>query len=258
MATTLEQSFAIDLHVHSRVSPDGVDQPEVLVARARAAGLHGICITDHDRAGAYRRLVRMGLADPSGEPVDGFLVIPGVEASTVEGHLLIIGTTFDVRPGTRARDVIARAHALGALAVAPHPLDRARAGMGERGMENLDLDAIEGFNSKTLDRPSNHAAQAYARARGLPMIAGSDAHSAATIGRAHTIIRAESLSVQDVLAAVREGRTDLVEGLHSIAEIASYLAVGWITRPWILDMTRRMAANARRRLIDPLAVPSEA
>jgi predicted metal-dependent phosphoesterase TrpH len=258
MATTLEQSFAIDLHVHSRVSPDGVDQPEVLVARARDAGLHGICITDHDRAGAYRRLVRMGLADPSGQPIDGFLVIPGVEASTVEGHLLIIGTTFDIRPGARARDVIARAHALGALAVAPHPLDRARAGMGERGMEGLDLDAIEGFNSKTLDRPSNHAAQAYARARNLPTIAGSDAHSAATVGRAHTIVHAETLCVRSVLAAVREGRTELVEGLHSVTEIVTYLAAGWITRPWVLDMTRRMLANARRRRVDPFIVPSEA
>jgi predicted metal-dependent phosphoesterase TrpH len=38
----------LDLHCHSRFSADGVAEPEALVAAARARGLHGFAITDHN------------------------------------------------------------------------------------------------------------------------------------------------------------------------------------------------------------------
>ena len=38
----------IDLHCHSRFSADGVAEPEAMVEEARARGLHGFAITDHN------------------------------------------------------------------------------------------------------------------------------------------------------------------------------------------------------------------
>jgi predicted metal-dependent phosphoesterase TrpH len=239
--------WRLDLHVHSRASSDGVDHAERLVDAAKAQGLHGIAITDHDRSSGYRRLVKLGLADPSGKPVDNFLVIPGVEVTCVEGHLIVLGATFNAPAGLRAAGVVRKAHALGALAIAPHPLDRCRHGLGRRVCDTLPLDAVEAFNSKTLDKASNEAARAYAARRNLPIVAGSDAHFARTVGRAHTIVNAPELSTRSILDAIAAARTQIVPGMHTRGEILSYMARGWFTRPWLFDFARRTVVNARRR-----------
>ncbi len=240
----------IDFHVHTRVSPDGLDRPEAVVAAARRAGLSGVAITDHDRRGGYDRLVELGLADPRGRAVDGFLVIPGVEVSTTEGHVLVIGAAWDVPPsaGGVSAEVVARAaRGVGALAVAAHPFDKMRSGVGTAVLGRVGFDAVESFNSKTIERRSNAQATAYSRRHALPLIAGSDSHQAQTVGRAHTIVEAGELSVDGVLAAVREGRTELHEGVHTWGEMAAYWARGWLTRPWLVDLTARSAARFVRR-----------
>lgn len=263
----------IDFHVHTRVSPDGLDAPEVVVRAARDAGLDAIAITDHDRSAGYRRLVELGLADPSGLPVDGFLVIPGVEVSTTSGHVLVIGSTFDTparRGGISIEQLSRRARALSApgpgrhapLLVAAHPLDRTRSGVGEAAVCGSGFDAVEVFNSKTLDRAANARAGALAERLGLPGIGGSDAHCAWAVGRARTVVDVEEFTIAGVLAGVRCERTRVIEGLHTPREVAAYIARGWLTRPWIADWLGRAAASVagdlrplRRRTPDaePLA-----
>ncbi len=238
--------YALDLHVHTRVSPDGLARPEHAVAAAKARGLHGVAITDHDRRGGYDRLVKLGLADPSGRAVDGFLVIPGVEVSCVEGHVLVLGATWNAEPGCTAAEVVHRARQLGGIAVAAHPLERTRSGVGRSVLEATGFDAVEAFNSKTLERKANQGAEEWARSRGVPVIAGSDAHFARTIGRAHTLVDAAELSVRGVLEAVLAGRTELVKGTHTARELVQYWAGGWCTRPWLIDLARR--ARAARRV----------
>lgn len=245
----------IDFHVHTRVSPDGLDAPEAVVAAARDAGLDAIAITDHDRAGAYRRLVELGLADPSGRPVDGFLVLPGVEVSTTAGHVLVLGAAIDTparRGGLSPQQLARRVRAMRVaggdappLLVAAHPMDRTRSGVGEAIVAANGLfDAVEVFNSKTLDRSANTRAGVLAAGLGLPAIAGSDAHNASLVGRAHTVVDAAELTVAGVLAAVRAGRSGIVEGFHTPGEVAAYIARGWLTRPWLADWAGRAAVSA--------------
>lgn len=242
-------TWALDLHVHTRFSPDGITRPENIVAAAKRAGLSGIAITDHDRRGAYDRLVRLGLANPTGVPVDGFLVIPGVEVSCREGHLLVIGATFDAPAGITAHEAIDKAHALGGLAIAAHPCDRSRSGMGLDLLDTLALDGIEGWNSKTLSKKANLAAIRYAERRNLPVVAGSDAHFAKTVGRSHTKIEAPSLTVASILMAIAAGRTELVQGQHTKRELARYWAQGWLTRPWLLDYGVRKVKGRRAQVL---------
>ena len=45
-------AFNIDLHTHSFFSGDGISSPEDMIAAARAKGLHGIAITDHNTCDA--------------------------------------------------------------------------------------------------------------------------------------------------------------------------------------------------------------
>ena len=116
-------NLRIDLHVHSFFSADGVSSPEDLIASARAAGLHGFAITDHNTCEAVGYMTERGLMRADGQPVDGFLVVPGIEVTTADGHLLCLGCRLPSSlKGMPSADVCRLAHEAGGIAVAPHPL----------------------------------------------------------------------------------------------------------------------------------------
>lgn len=243
--------FRVDVHVHTSVSPDGLDAPHAVAAAAKRRGLDAIVVTDHDRSGGYRALVAAGIADPSGRAVDGLLVIPGCEVSTIEGHVLVIGGTLETPASTgpwTAERVASLARSRGWLTAAAHPLDRCRSGVGTRVLERVRFDAVEVFNSKTLDPRSNARARAFAERHTLPMLGGSDAHHAGAVGRAHTLVNASELSTSAVLEAVRQRRTMVHEGVHTPREIASYLRRGMLTRRWMSELGGRVKGRwATRR-----------
>jgi predicted metal-dependent phosphoesterase TrpH len=92
--------MTVDLHTHTDFS-DGTDSPAALMAAARAAGLTGVAVTDHDTTGGWQAAA---LARPS-----GLTLIRGAEFSThlpygddqVSVHLL--GYLFDpASPGLAA------------------------------------------------------------------------------------------------------------------------------------------------------------
>ena len=98
----------LDLHIHSEHSPDGRMALDEIVACARARGLQGVAVCDHDRA----------LTETLDAP--DFLLIPGIELSTDRGHLLGLFVTeqIEARELDAAIDAV---HACGGLAVMAHP-----------------------------------------------------------------------------------------------------------------------------------------
>src|SRR5256712_3758200 len=195
-------SFKIDLHTHSFFSADGVSSPEQLIAAAREKGLNGVAITDHNTCDAMTYLLDQGLMREEGLPVDDFLIIPGVEVTTAEGHLLCIGATLPNLKGKPAREVCELIHDRGGLAIPPHPYDLFRAGIRFNTLETLPVDAIEVFNAATTLRRYNRYAFKYAQIRGLPMTAASDAHHAAAVGTAYTILNTDDFSVRGILEQI--------------------------------------------------------
>jgi len=187
-----------DLHVHSFFSKDAASSPEDLIAAAKARGLSGIAITDHDSCGAHEYLKTRGHPE-------GFLIVPGVEVSTAEGHLLCLGATLPYLRGAPAADVVAAAHAVGAIAVPAHPFDRWRAGIRSEVLDRLDIDSLEVFNSAVTSRSYNEEALAYARNRGLHGLASSDAHHASAVGVSTTAFDLEELTLPALMAALRRG-----------------------------------------------------
>lgn len=199
-------TLRIDLHVHSFFSADGVSSPEDLIAAARAAGLNGFAITDHNTCDAVDYMVSHGLMRADGQPVDGMLVIPGIEVTTADGHLLCLGCVLPSSlKGMPSAEVCRLAQEAGGLAVAPHPYDLFRAGIRESVLDTLPLDGLEVFNAATTLKRHNRKAYDYAQKRGLPMTAGSDAHHAGAVGVACTIVETDDFSVRGVLAAMRQG-----------------------------------------------------
>jgi predicted metal-dependent phosphoesterase TrpH len=195
-----------DLHVHSYFSADAASAPEELIETARAQGLSGIAITDHDTCEAHEYLIEKGLERLDGQPAHGFLVVPGVEVSTADGHLLCVGTTLPLMRGEPAAKVVKAIEDRGGVAIPSHPYDHWRAGIREEILDTLDLKAIEVFNA-AAKREYNEQALAYATGRGLSMTASSDAHHASAVAVSSTAFDLEDLTVSDLIDALRKGGT---------------------------------------------------
>ena len=182
-----------------------MSSPEALIASARRKGLHGFAITDHNTCDAFHYMVDHGLARTDGTPVDGFLVIPGVEVSTAEGHLLCLGAVIPQMKGKPAAEVARAVQAAGGLAIPAHPYDRFRAGIREAVLDTLKVDAIEVFNAAISYSGFNEKAREYAARRGLPMTAASDAHHEAAIGTSRMIFETGDFTMPGILAEIVQG-----------------------------------------------------
>jgi predicted metal-dependent phosphoesterase TrpH len=196
---------AFDLHLHTHYSADACGSPEAMVAAAKHKGLSGIAVTDHNTCDAVDYLTRKGLIRADGLPVDGFLIVPGVEVSTADGHLICLGTTLPFMKGRPAAEVVGAILDRGGIAVAPHPFDRFRAGIRQEVLDDLELAALETFNAAVTFKSFNAKAAAYARRRGLAATAGSDAHHASAAGISSTAYELTELSLTDLLLAIPKG-----------------------------------------------------
>ena len=198
----------LDLHVHSRRSPDGIMTLEEIVELARAKGLNGAAICDHD------------LALLEAPEFDDFLLIPGIEVSTQFGHLLGLFITgpVDTRDFFQAAEAI---HAQGGLAVLAHPFEHSRDGSRLAPAVPL-LDGIEVQNSRA-DRKiydANALAVSFAQVCRLRPFGGSDAHCPREVGNSFTAVEAEEPTLAAVKAALMTGEVR-VQGRRSRAWYAA-------------------------------------
>lgn len=190
--------LACDLHVHTRFSKDGESSVEDVLARARAIGLAAVAITDHDTLDGVRYAA--GLENP---PV---LVIPGVEVTTSDGHLIALGVSEPVPTLRPVLETIELVHVRGGLAVLPHPYHRLRHAVGLREHDAIAAaDAVEVFNSRYIVGSANRKAARRAMRLGKPCVGGSDSHAARYVGYGRTLVDAEP-EVNAILAAIRAGR----------------------------------------------------
>jgi predicted metal-dependent phosphoesterase TrpH len=194
-----------DLHVHSFFSGDASSSPEDLIAAARRKGLSGIAITDHNSCESAIYCLDHGLMNEEGTPIDGFLVVPGVEVSTADGHLLCIGTTLPQMIGEPAIKVEKVIHEHGGVAIPAHPYDKWRAGIREEVLKQMQTPVLEAFNAAVTSRNFNVQAKAFATAHGRKMTAGSDAHHASAVGTAGTAYDLDEFSVAGLLRAIVRG-----------------------------------------------------
>jgi predicted metal-dependent phosphoesterase TrpH len=206
----------LELHCHScyskgrKISAEGIPRPEEIVRRAKQIGLSGIAITDHRTTGAWK-------AASVEAKAQGILFIPGVELQTNAGHLIALGITGDVGNFLGFEETLDRIHAAGGIAVAPHPFDIR--GDGVRGLASK-ADAVEVFNSLSIDLAGNRVASSMFRGAPIAKVAGSDAHTLEMIGHSVNVVDAED--VDSVLRAIRQGRVGMEKNYIPMDEIINW------------------------------------
>lgn len=182
--------------MHTTYSSDGFCSIARAVDAARAKGLNGIAITDHNTVRGLPEAKKFSKRD--------FLVIPGIEVSSADCHIVALGVTKLIPRDLPANETVKRIREQGGVAIAAHPF-----AIGRRPglVHKAKFDAIEALNSRALFL-SNPLARRFAERHKIPMVAGSDAHRCDEIGLAYTNVDCAP-KVDAVLKQIRAGGTSI-------------------------------------------------
>jgi predicted metal-dependent phosphoesterase TrpH len=151
-------------------------------------------VTDHDSVRGVKATVELAKAYPD------VLIIPGVEITTEQGDVLVLGTEQLPPKPWSPECLVDYAKSVGAVTSVAHPFRVY--GMGDLA-RNYKFDAVEVLNGNSSAQ-ANSEAKALAKIMGLPGTAGSDAHQVSELFSVNAKIDS-SLSVEAVLKAIKKG-----------------------------------------------------
>ena len=199
-----------DPHVHSNAS-DGAFSREQLLAESKKIGLDFFFLTDHNNY-AHN--------SPPME-YDHVCLFPGSEWTHYDGHAGMLGvcrplrSPFCVNSAAGAWEKLDEARQNGALVILNHPFCPTCG--WHFGLEGHTFDLIEVWNGHTV--PAGNQAclawwhQQLCTGKRLPVIGGSDFHRilpGLQLGSPTTAVYAMSRSMEDILAAMRQGNCYLL------------------------------------------------
>jgi len=151
----------LDIHVHTaKYSPcSSLDLYDAAI-KARAVGLDGICITDHDTDAAKTEAARVVRET-------GLRIFVGMEIQTHEGDLLVFGLPEPPGMIMYAAALLAKVAAAGGTAIAAHPFRDNERGLGEYILQLPGLGGVEVLNGRTT-KAGNARAKPWLPSMGLP------------------------------------------------------------------------------------------
>ena len=208
----------IDLHTHSYPkSDDGFMGVDELIEGAKSKGLDGVCLTDHDvfwSADEIRGLTRR----------HNFLVLPGCEINTDNGHVIVFGLdryVFGLHKPDFLYEMLMRD---GGVLIAAHPYRRrfleeparqpsARVEMLDRASNDGIFGicaAIEGINGRANDLQTEFSLDLGNRLE-MNLTGGSDAHRVDQLGTAATRFQREITGLADLIEELKGGRFQAVD-----------------------------------------------
>lgn len=221
-----------DFHLHT--SDDRCDairhSARALVSTAARRGFHVLAITNHDTF-TFNFDLRDYAADL------GILLIPGIE-KTIEGkHVLILNANPQAEK-IRTFGDLRRARKDGFFVVAPHPFFKKEYCLQDKLLEHWDLfDAIEFsyFYSRVVN--FNREAVRLAKEKRLPVVGNSDCHILKYMGICHSLVHAESQTLDGVFDAIRNHSIRVVSRPISLPGLARiYFEIGNLGRKSLKKM----------------------
>lgn len=161
-----------DFHIHSSYSLDSLLTPAKIVEISRIKGLDGIAVTDH-------HTIRGGLESRDLNRSE-LVVIVGSEIKTEWGDIVCLFLEREIT-SKKFLEVVDQVRKQDGILILAHPFWKHT--LSEELLNHVDL--IEVFNSR-ISPSRNRKGERLAQKRGLPQVAGSDAHLPWEIGRGVT------------------------------------------------------------------------
>ncbi len=205
----------IDIHTHTKPwSGDSQVTAARLIEASKAAGLDGLCLTEHVWFWDHDDVAELSRKH-------GFLVLPGVEINTEAGHFLVFGLTkyvIGMQSTSFLKELVEAAN--GAMLWA-HPYRGQLSGRGAGDdavvLERAGRDplvrlcnGIEVLNGRSTAL-ENDFARALQQRAGLPAAGGGDVHSVQDVGLCATEFESPVRNLGEFIAEVRAGRFHAVD-----------------------------------------------
>jgi len=198
----------IDLHTHTLPwSDDSNLELHELLHKAKQTGLDAICLTEHDWFPDKNALARLS------EEHD-FLVLPGVEINTDDGHFIVFGVedySFGIWHTEHLRHVVDEA---GGVMILAHPYRR-QYHIGEDIHATVErccqkpffryVDLIEVLNGRASEM-QNEFSQELCHRLNLKGIGSSDAHSISDIPSSATLFERKVSNLEELITELKAGR----------------------------------------------------
>lgn len=102
----------LDLHIHSQYSEDGSGSPKEIIKILKKKGLQGMAMTDHNNIEGSLNSIKVAPKD--------FIVIPGVEISTLDGHILALNVRENIKRERSVEETIDKINDIGGTPIVPH------------------------------------------------------------------------------------------------------------------------------------------
>jgi predicted metal-dependent phosphoesterase TrpH len=229
-----------DLHIHTTASDGRYTVQEILQhLQTRRPRLDVIAITDHDvldaSLWAYEHQTRYQIE-----------VVPGVEVSSLGGHVLALWVTTPIPMNMPLAETVQAIHEAGGLAILAHPFhlefDVVRANAFRyltqpQVLLEAGLDGIEVHNAGIVTPACNWVARWVAHQLGITAVGCSDAHTLNAIGTGMT--RWLGSSAESLRAAIISKTTNAEGTAWNISDYIEYLQTELFTRekPSLASMT---------------------
>jgi predicted metal-dependent phosphoesterase TrpH len=189
----------LDLHIHSQYSEDATGSPEEIMKLVQKKGLQGMAITDHNSIKGSLEALKLRSKN--------FVIVPGLEISTADGHFLALGIKENIIRGLSVEETVEEILDKGGIPIVPH-LFRRMSGIKKEKLETIHkkIPAMEVFNGCSLPKTNIKTAKV-AREFNLGGIGGSDAHDPLYAGYGYTIIESTDMSVDSILTEINKKKT---------------------------------------------------
>lgn len=202
----------IDLHTHTYpLSHDSLLSPDDLIAAAKGSHLDGVCLTEHDFFWEHDKVAQLSRRHD-------FLVIPGIEVNTENGHVLVFGLERFAYGMHRMHELAQLVGEANGVMIAAHPYRRQLpfelrhdGDWGEalvRAAANpsyKQVDAIETHNGRGSERENQFSRELRDRLS-LPALAGSDSHELKDVGRCATRFERQITGLDNLIVELKANR----------------------------------------------------
>lgn len=189
----------LDLHIHSGYSVDGIGSPMEIIEILKKRGLHGMAITDHNTLEGSLKALKIAPKD--------FIVIPGIEISTLDGHMIALNVLENIERELSIEETVEKIIDLGGIPIVPH-LYRNMSGIKKEKLKKIctKISAIEVFNSCSVPY-TNLKTIKVAKQFNLGGTGGSDSHEPPYAGFGYTVVNSTNFDKDSILSEIIRKKT---------------------------------------------------